>query len=283
MFISPLRYPGGKGQIAPMVYELIKRLSPKITTYYEPFCGGSGVALYLLTNNMVEYIAINDFDRAIYSFWRAVFFDTSRLITMIEDTPITINEWKKQKMIYVNSSKYSVNYAFATLFLNRTNRSGIISAGPIGGYEQKGTWKLDARYNKTEIIKRIITVSKYKKHVKINNMDIRRYIRTHDFDEKSFIFFDPPYVNNAKRLYKNALTLKDHMEIAKAIKSIEKANWIMTYDDTELIRSLYSNFYTTMFSIQYSATTKKKENELMIFKNSVIKVSDNLSSDNDLV
>jgi len=253
-----------------MVYEIIKDSSPKITTYYEPFCGGSGVALYLLMNNLVEDIAINDFDRAIYSFWRAVFFDTNKLVAMIENTPITVNEWKKKKKIFINSSKYSINYAFATLFLNRTNRSGIISAGPIGGYKQKGIWKIDARYNKNEIINRIITISKYKKHVKVNNMDIRRFIHTHNFDNKSFIFFDPPYVNNAKRLYKNALALKDHIEIAKAIKSINNAKWIMTYDDTDLIRSLYSNYYTTKFFIQYSAATKKKGKELLILKNSIM-------------
>lgn len=270
MSISPLRYPGGKGKIAPMVYELIKNFSPRITNYYEPFCGGSGIALYLLTNNLVEYIAINDLDRAIYSFWRAVFFDTNNLISMINNTPITVNEWKKQRKIFKYSTKYSVNYAFATLFLNRTNRSGIISAGPIGGYNQKGIWKINARYNKTEIINRIITISKYKKRVKVNNMDIRRYIRINNFNKNSFIFFDPPYVNNAKRLYKNSLTLKDHIEISDIIKNINKANWIITYDDTEIIRSLYSNYYTTKFSIQYSAATKKKEKELLIFKDSIM-------------
>lgn len=148
MCISPLRYLGGKSKIASMVYELIKSFSPRITTYYEPFCEGSGVALYLLTNNLVEYIAINDFDHSIYSFWRAIFLDTNKLIEMIKNTPITVKEWKKQKMIFKISSKYSVDYVFATLFINRTNRSGIISARPIGGYKQKGIWKIDARYNK---------------------------------------------------------------------------------------------------------------------------------------
>ena len=266
MSISPLRYPGGKSRIAPMVYGLIKSSSPTITTYYEPFCGGAGVALYLLINDLVEHIAINDFDRAIYSFWRAVLTDTNELITMIESTPITVDEWKRQKVIYQNSSKYSVKYAFATFFLNRTNRSGIISAGPIGGYKQDGDWKIDERFNKNEMINRITTISKYKKRIKINNMDIRRYIVTQKLDETCFIFFDPPYINNAKRLYKNALTLKDHIEIADDIKRICKARWIITYDDMELIHSLYSDYRITQFPIQYSAASKKKENELLILK-----------------
>ena len=270
MSSSPLRYPGGKGRVAPMAYELIKSFSPAITTYYEPFCGGAGVALYLLTNDLVEHIAINDFDRAIYSFWRAVFSDTDKLIKMIEDTPITISEWRKQKNVYLSSSRYSVEFAFATLFLNRTNRSGILSAGPIGGYKQQGEWKLHARYNKDNIIDRISKLSTYKRRVKVNNMDIRRYIRSQKFDERSFIFFDPPYVNNAKRLYKNALELTDHTEIAKAIKNIPNAKWIITYDDTELVRSLYSDCHVTLFPIQYSAANKRKEHELLILQESSV-------------
>ena len=266
MNLSPLRYPGGKARIVPMIDEIIKCLSPEITTYYEPFCGGAGVAMHLLMNGSVEKIALNDFDRSIYSFWRSVFLDTGKLICMIEKTPITIKEWNKQKTIYQNASKYSVDYAFATLFLNRTNRSGIITAGPIGGYEQKGIWKINARFNKTEIIDRIINISKYKKYVYINNMDIRRYLNKKILGKGDFIFFDSPYVNNGKRLYKNALTYKDHFEIAKIIKNINKVKWIITYDDTELVRSLYSNYYISQFSIQYSAATKKKEKELLIYK-----------------
>lgn len=261
---SPLRYPGGKARIAPLVHKIISGYSPSINTYYEPFCGGAGVALYLLMNNIVDSISINDYDRAIYSFWRAVLFDTDRLIAKIEKTPISIEEWGRQKYTYLNSTRYSVDYAFATLFLNRTNRSGIISAGPIGGYRQESIWKIDARYNKNTIIKRIIAISEYKKCININNMDIRRYIRTRRFDRRSFIFFDPPYVNNSKRLYKNALSLKDHSEIAEVIKGVCDAKWIVTYDDTELIRDLYSDCALSNLTIQYSVANKRKENELMI-------------------
>lgn len=266
MNYSPLRYPGGKARIAPMIHELIKNTSPKISIYCEPFCGGAGVALYLLINNLVDYIEINDFDCAIYSFWRAVLYDTDELISLIESTSVTVDEWQKQKNIYLNSTTYSIQYAFATLFLNRTNRSGILSAGPIGGYKQEGEWKIDARFNKTEIIKRISNISTYKNRVKISNMDIRKYISIHNFNEKYFIYFDPPYVNNANRLYKNSLVIKDHIEIASAIKSIDNAKWIITYDNIEIIHSIYSDYHISQFSIQYSAANKKTEKELLIFK-----------------
>ena len=264
MISSPLRYPGGKAKIAPHIHDIIKNLSPAVNTYYEPFCGGAGVALYLLLNDFVEFVSINDFDRAIYSFWRAAIFETDKLVSMIEKSPISIDEWRKQKAIYLSSTRYSVDYAFATLFLNRTNRSGIISAGPIGGYKQEGTWKIEARYNKNEIINRIRAVSKHRKNIKLNNMEARRYIRTRNFDHASFIFFDPPYVNNAKRLYKNSLSAKDHTEMSLAIKNIRDANWIVTYDDIDLIRNLYKDCRIDNIPVQYSAASKKKANELLI-------------------
>jgi DNA adenine methylase len=266
MNYSPLRYPGGKARIAPLIECAIKSVSPAIDSYYEPFCGGAGVALYLLMNNQVEHIFINDYDRAIYSFWKAVFFDTSKLIDMIIKTPINVYEWQKQKYIYMNATKYSVDYAFATLFLNRTNRSGIISAGPIGGYSQSGDWKIDARYNKENIVNRIASITTHKKRVTVNNMDVRRYIKSKNLGHTSFVFFDPPYVNNAKRLYKNSLSVFDHAEIAKTIQTIQNANWLVTYDDTELIRQLYVDCNVSNLEIQYSVAQKRKENELLITK-----------------
>ena len=268
MNYSPLRYPGGKSRIAPIVCQLIKTSPNKIVTYYEPFCGGAGVALHLLFNDVVDYVALNDYDRAIYSLWRAIFTNTNELIDKIRKTPINVEEWQKQKKIYLNSNKYCIELAFATLYLNRTNRSGIISsAGPIGGYKQEGKWRIDARYNKEALINKITKIAKFRKRVKINNMDIRRYINDQKFDESCFIFFDPPYVNNSKRLYNNALTQNDHKEIAESVKHMPNCNWIITYDNTELIHTTYSDYCISYFPIEYSAATRKTETELLILKN----------------
>ena len=137
---SPLRYPGGKSRLSNFIGQSILNLQIPNCTYIEPFAGGAGVALSLLLDGTVENVVINDYDKAIYSFWRAIKQDVKLLIDKIEHTPVTIEEWYKQKDIYVSASSYSVDLAFATLFLNRTNRSGILTAGPIGGYAQAGEW-----------------------------------------------------------------------------------------------------------------------------------------------
>ena len=143
---SPLRYPGGKKRLSDFIGLMIENADIPNCTYVEPFAGGAGVALALLFDGKVENIIINDFDKAIYSFWRAVKQEPEQLIEKIKSTPITIDEWYRQKKIYLSQSTYSIDLAFATLFLNRTNRSGILTAGPIGGYSQAGEWKLDVRF-----------------------------------------------------------------------------------------------------------------------------------------
>lgn len=163
MNYSPLRYPGGKTKIAPMVKLLIEKSGMKNVTYVEPFAGGAGVSLELLFSGEVDHIVINDYDKAIYSIWRAIIENTNQFVDLIENTEVSIDEWYRQKNIYTNqSNRYSVELAFATFFLNRTNRSGILAAGPIGGYAQNGNYLIDARYNKEELINRILRIAKYR-------------------------------------------------------------------------------------------------------------------------
>ena len=122
----------------------------------------------LLLNGTVKNIVINDYDKAIYSFWRAILEDSKRLVSLIKNTEVTVEEWYRQKNIYNNfNTKYSLELGFATFFLNRTNRSGILNAGPIGGYRQNGNYLIDARYNKEKSIEKILRISKLKEKYKI--------------------------------------------------------------------------------------------------------------------
>lgn len=273
MNYSPLRYPGGKSKIAPFISALIDKIGIEQCTYIEPFAGGAGVALALLLENKVNKIVINDYDKAIYSFWRAVINDTNRLIEKIESTPITVEEWYKQKQIYLDmNSKYSIDLAFATFYLNRTNRSGILKAGPIGGKKQNGDYSIDARFNKSALIKRIEIISQRKKDIKVYNKDIISFIKqvAPKYEKNSFIYFDPPYYNKGHELYKNFFQKSDHERIAQAITNDIKSNWIVTYDDTPEIIDIYKKYEIKRFDLNYSVTNNKKSSELMIFKHDML-------------
>ena len=267
MNYSPLRYPGGKSRLAGFIRLVIQNLNIDDCTYVEPFAGGAGVALSLLLDGTVNRVVINDYDKAVYSFWRAVKNEPAELIKRIASTPITIDEWHRQKAIYDSASAYSIDYAFATLFLNRTNHSGILNAGPIGGYSQSGDWKMDVRFDKEAIIAKIEVISKHKDKIIVYNKDIisllRKYV--HRLEGNLFFYFDPPYYNKGQKLYKNFFVPDDHIRIKDVITGELDAPWIITYDDVPQIEDIYAGYEIKRFDLTYSAANKGTASEIMIF------------------
>ena len=264
---SPLRYPGGKSRLSKFIGQAICNLQIHNCTYIEPFAGGAGVALSLLLDGVVENIVINDYDKAIYSFWRALKQEPTALIEKIQSTPITIEEWHRQKEIYVNSSSYSIDLAFSTLFLNRTNRSGILTAGPIGGYDQAGDWKLDVRFDRDALISKVEKIAERRKNIFVYNKDIISLLRNYipHFGNQLFIYFDPPYYKKGQKLYKNFFTPTDHKRIHDVIAQEIQVPWIITYDDVDAISELYQDYTMRKFDLTYSAANKGTASELMIF------------------
>ncbi|GAA6377406.1 DNA adenine methylase [Firmicutes bacterium i23-0019-B6] len=268
MLYSPLRYPGGKGKLAPFMGLMINKMNIKNGTYIEPFAGGAGVALMLLMEGYVEDIVINDYDKAIYSVWRAIISESENLVDRILDTSVNIDEWKKQKEIYVEQNKkYSLDLAFATFFLNRTNRSGILKGGPIGGFEQTGNYGIDARYNAEKLVERIRAIAKYKKHIKVYNKEIVSFIENvlPNYGQNSLTYFDPPYFNKGPELYKNFFDKEDHAKIAQLILNGVPGNWIITYDDTPEIIELYKQQCIRRYDLNYSAANTGKSSEVIVF------------------
>lgn len=274
MNYSPLRYPGGKAKMLPIIKSMVGNLE-HATTYIEPFAGGAGVALGLLFDGYVEKIVINDFDKSIYSIWRAILTETDNLIELIKSTPITINEWRKQKEIYNNSNrKYSLELGFAALYLNRTNRSGILKAGPIGGFSQNGKYLIDARFKKEDLIAKIKKIASYKKKIKLYNCEISTFIKKiiPKYDN-SFIYFDPPYFKKGKDLYKNFFTIKDHKRLSKQIKDLSN-DWIVSYDNEDYIKSLYSDYELRKYKIHHSAANNGAGIEVMFVSDNKLWLSD---------
>lgn len=265
--VTPIRYPGGKTKIYPLVREIIQVNSLQGGTYVEPFAGGAGLALKLLARGDVEQIIINDADPAIYSIWHAIIFETRKLCDFISNVDVNIEEWKKQKEAYNNCcSEPSFELAKAAFFLNRTNISGVITGGPIGGLDQKGTYKIDARFTKSTLIQKIGAIAEEKQQIKLYNLDVLDFMQEilPSLEEKSLVYFDPPYVKKGSQLYKNAFSDNDHIRLKEKITSYER-NWIVTYDVCELINNLYSNYRGRYIDVRYSANGTKKAREYIFF------------------
>lgn len=263
--ISPLRYPGGKA----ILYDKVKKIvvDNKLTDmiYVEPFAGGFGLGIKLMTNNIINSFIINDYDYHIYAFWKVLFTRTKDLINFINNVNVTLNEWIIQKEIYINYKNYNlVEIACSTLFLNRTNYSGVLTGGPIGGQKQIGNYKIDCRFNKQKLTQMIEELSKYKSKVKVYNYDAIKLIKKLKEKQNLFYNFDPPYVSKGKELYANFYENKDHILLGKTIDRLVIGKWIMTYDNNDLIKNLYQNYNIEEFVLPYFAGKKKKGTELFI-------------------
>jgi len=273
---SPLRYPGGKGSLYPYFAKLIEVNGLTGGKYIEPFAGGAGLALALLYSGTVSEIMLNDADFHIYCFWDSILNDNKQFIKKVRDTEITMHEWYKQKEIYDNPQKFSrFEVGFSTFYLNRTNRSGIlVSAGPIGGYNQSGKWKLDARFNKSTLINIISIIGSLSNRISIYNLDAIQFLEKvlpNSYDLKhTLVYFDPPYVSAGQRLYLNLYAPDDHKNLAEYIQRHKNLKWVITYDDNSLIKELYSQCQQSQLQLGYSLQTKQKGTELLIVPKSLI-------------
>lgn len=273
---SPLRYPGGKTQLSRFVMQVLEINKLDNIVYVEPFAGGFGAGLELLFKNKVKSVIINDYDIAIYSMWYAILNETERFINDIINVKINIQEWGIQKNIYNKSLEekyYSYELAFATYFLNRTNRSGIITGGPIGGKNQSGNYKLDCRFNKEDAIDKILKISDHKDRIQLYNLEANDLIEKIILNYKTneiFVFFDPPYYEQGKNLYTNFFEHDNHVNLRKKIELLKEYFWILTYDNQKEILDIYEDYDKYLYSINYYAANVKKAKEILIHSNRVI-------------
>jgi DNA adenine methylase len=263
-YYSPLRYPGGKTILFPFFEQKIAESGLRDVTYVEPFAGGAGAAIALLFSEVVDRIVINDLDKALYTFWRSAIFDSERFIEAIRSTPIIVKEWRKQKQIYEDERANLFERGFATFYLNRTNVSGILNGGPIGGLDQAGKWKVDARYNRDGLIRRIRELAEYRSRIMVTNEDgvslVGKYLR----QKNMVVYLDPPYYEKAADLYLSFYVKRDHARLAKKLNAHADAPWLLTYDDRPEILQLYPDRRSLRFSLSYNAYERRRGREVMI-------------------
>ncbi|AKN95057.1 DNA methyltransferase [Xanthomonas oryzae pv. oryzicola] len=262
---SPLRYPGGKTQLAPFVIEILRKNDLFYGSYIEPFAGGCGIAWKLLLDAYVSEIHINDIDSSIYAFWASVLRKTDDLCELIETTPVTMEEWYRQKTIQQDRRARQLELGFSTLFLNRTNRSGILKGGVIGGKGQESAYPLDCRFNKTDLVRKIQRIAKYKDQVTLTRIDAEDFIlgTLPKLAKKGLVNIDPPYYGKGRDLYCSFYKHEDHASLAKVIPMIGQ-RWMVTYDNAPEIQRLYKKYPSINMSLNYSAQVKRVGVELMV-------------------
>jgi DNA adenine methylase len=266
---SPLRYPGGKAQFAPFIASLMEKNGLVGGHYLEPYAGGAGVALELLFHGYASHVHINDLDPAVHAFWVSVTRNSDALLDLLYNTPVTMEEWFRWRSILREETPANaVERGFATLFMNRTNRSGILKGGVIGGKEQSGSYKLDARFKKDALAARIQKIAQYSPHITVHCEDALKLLEQCDnfLPDQSLIYLDPPYYVKGRGLYRNYYQHEDHLTIAKTLQSPDFARpWVVSYDNAAEIRDMYQLSRGLSYGLNYTAQKRYVGNEVMFF------------------
>lgn len=265
---TPLRYPGGKQRLAPFIAELLTENKLAGGHYAEPYAGGAGVAIELLISGAVSHIHLNDSSLPVYAFWHSIITQPEELCRRIRNASLTIEEWKRQREVLRHPEEYDeIDLGYSTLYLNRCNRSGVISGGVIGGLEQTGKWKIDARFPRNELIRRIENIASRKDAITLRNWDAEKFMLEHipTIPEKSLVYCDPPYFGQTSRLYLNRYKTEDHARVAEVIQRKLARKWIVSYDSASEILKYYCDRISFLYQLQYNASKVYKGQEIFIF------------------
>jgi DNA adenine methylase len=266
---TPLRYPGGKAKLAQYVKRLMKENRLLDGAYVEPYAGGAAIALELLFHEYVSCIHINDISKPVHAFWKCVLDHTEEFCRLVMSKPLTVAQWDKQKKVLSDpSERENIELGFAMFFLNRTNRSGILNGGIIGGRDQTGPWKIDARYNARELVRRIEAIARMSNKIKLTRQDAFRFLKSGvaRWPKETLIYLDPPYYVKGRDLYYDFYEQEDHARVASLIQEpniLQK--WIVSYDNVRPIRDLYEGVRHVVYDIGYSARAASRGSEVMFF------------------
>lgn len=270
---TPLRYPGGKQKLTPFIREIIKSNALDGGHYAESYAGGAGVAMELLVDKAVRHVHLNDSSYHIYCFWAAILRFTEEFCSKLSRCMLNVEEWRLQREVLRHPSEYSLlEVGFATFYLNRTNRSGVLGGGVIGGLNQIGKWKIDARFPRNDLICRIELIASLRDSISLYNLDAEDFFLENvpNLPRNSLVYIDPPYFEKASRLYLNHYKPDDHARISGAIQRMENIKWIVSYDGVPEILKHYSNRRKFLYELQYNASRAYKGNEVFIFSDEIV-------------
>lgn len=232
MIKSPLRFPGGKSRAVKSISQLI----PDFDEYREPFLGGGSVFLYAKQRFPDKKFWVNDLHFDLFKFWEISQKDCAGLTGKIDELRNMLPVGRElHKFLKLNLASFEdLERAAAFFILNRITFSGT---SLNGGFSQSA---FTGRFTESSI-RRLNDFADLINGTKITNLDYENLVKSEG--KNVFIYLDPPY-HSAKRsaLYGKRGQLHktfDHERFAQTMKNCVH-NWLITYDDCDYIRELFS-------------------------------------------
>jgi len=177
-------------------------------------------------------------------------------------------EWHVQKQVLESSNQETdlLELGFSAFFLNRTNRSGILGAGVIGGKNQEGDYRLDARFNKKDLTERIYRVARHRDCITLRNQDAQAFLLSicPKLPWNTLVYLDPPYYVKGSDLYENHYVHVDHVHLAQVVQELSLP-WMVSYDNVREVELVYADHPKLVYDLSYSIGERHRGSEVMFY------------------
>lgn len=242
--------------------------------YYEPFFGSGSIGFKVLEElDTDRRVSISDIDPGIVSLWKAVHESPDELCSRIKSFTPNVDDFYSFQETDGTDKSLTVENGFKKLALHQMSYSGLgaKAGGPIGGREQRGAYKIDCRYNVPTLTKNIGKLHTLMSRFKDLTIECKPVFSSLESIQRanSIVYLDPPYYVQGGALYANNMNVFEHQELAKRLNAAEY-EWVLSYDDVEPIRQLYSWAKVTNLEAIYTLAPAKNKrlatNELIITK-----------------
>jgi DNA adenine methylase len=274
---SPFRYPGGKTWFIPYIRQWLAphtrqkyRLAPVSPEHFiEPFLGGGSISLTVASERLVKSTAMVEIDADVAAVWQTVLNveDGEWLASRIVNYSLTIED---VRALLQDVPETVRERAFQTIVKNRVYRGGILAPGSgllRLGEAGKG---ILSRWYPVTLAKRIRHIATLRDSLSFLHGDGLATVATHMNNPHAVFFIDPPYTAGkhgkkaGKRLYThNEL---DHEQLFDYASHIQ-GDFLMTYDNSEEVRSLARRYGFDTRLVPMKNTHHASMSELVIGRN----------------
>ena len=231
-----IRYPGSKSRFATTLLPQINLSSRRLL---EPFAGTAAVGIEALKQGLLDHLWLNDLDPAICALWRTLANPTGHhalchQIATYRPDPADFYAWRD------HDGADDIESAFRLIVLHQISYSGLgrRAGSPIGGREQRGTYKVHVRWSPDRICRDIRTLHTLLSHVSLTVTNESWETVCADPIARTYAWYlDPPYFAAGPDLYRHGSI--DHDRLAATLRTTP-GPWLLSYDDVPAVRFLYS-------------------------------------------